>query len=179
MGTLIGYAKRLEVAIEKELIFSAGCPKHLVAGCETQYVTEKDGEKMSKRKQVRLLVVDEQTEFCELIQEIAELASHKLDIRCEFTDCATEASKLAVEWSPSVILVDADLSSINSQELVRSFKDVQAPVVVTSQVQSRTIEESARHWGASGYVAKSEHHADVERLVMELAKLATAERCIH
>lgn len=134
---------------------------------------------MSKRKQVRLLVVDEQTEFCELVQEIAELASNKFDITCEFTDCGTRASELVRDWEPSVILVDADLSGVDSQELVRAFRKSSAPVVVTSQVQSRTIEESARRWGASGYVAKSESHGEVERLVLELATLSTTERYLH
>jgi DNA-binding response OmpR family regulator len=134
---------------------------------------------MSKRKQVRLLVVDEQTEFCELLQEIAELASNKFDIRCEFTGCSTRATELVRDWAPSVILVDADLSGVDSKELVRSLRQCSAPVVVTSQVQSRTIEESARLWGASGYVAKSEDHCEVERLVIELATLSTTERFLH
>ncbi|NDC38909.1 MAG: response regulator [Proteobacteria bacterium] len=134
---------------------------------------------MSKRKQVRLLVVDEQTEFCELLEEIAELASNQFDIKCEFTDCGDRASELVRKWEPSVILVDADISGVDSKELVRSFRQVRVPVVVTSQVQSRTIEESARRWGASGYVAKSSDHSEMERLVIELATLSTAERYLH
>ena len=134
---------------------------------------------MSGRKQVRLLVVDEQTEFCEALQEVVELSNNNFDITCEFTDCGARAAQLVQEWAPSVVLVDADLTGVDSRELVRSFRHISARVVVTSQVQSRTIEESARQWGASGYVAKSENHAEIEQLVMELATISTTERYLH
>ena len=134
---------------------------------------------MSMRKKVRLLVVDEQARFCELVQEIADLASHMYDISCEFTDSGSRARELVRDWDPSVILVDAHLSDINSCEFVNDCRDVRAPVVVTSEERSSSIEESAREWGASGYFTKSESVEDVEKLVLELASLASGEAHFH
>ena len=134
---------------------------------------------MSMRKKVRLLVVDEQNKFCDLVREIAELSSHLYDITCEFTESGERALELVKKWDPSVILVDAHLHDVNSCDLVKDCRDARAPVVVTSEEKSVAIEEAARGWGASGYVTKSESMEDVERLVLELADIATAEHHLH
>ena len=127
---------------------------------------------MEIRKKVRLLVVDEQEGFCEMVQQIADLAEHAYEISCQFTNCEERARELVREWDPSVILVDAHLSEIDSGEFVRGCKELRAPVVVTSQERSVSIEHSARLWGASGYFTKSDCEETVEKLVLELATIA-------
>ena len=134
---------------------------------------------MSIRKKVRLLVVDDQNQFCELVREIAELSSHIYDISCEFTNSEERAMELVSTWDPSVILVDAHLSEIDSPQFVKDCQSSPAPVVVTSELHSQSIEDAAREWGASGYAPKSESPEDVERLVLELASMASGVSCYH
>ena len=131
------------------------------------------------RKKVRLLVVDEHQSFCDIVQEVVELASHVYDITCEVTDSGERARELVKNWDPSVVLIDAHITDVNSFELVRDISHTRAPIVVTSVERSQVIEEAARKWGASGYMWKSENAEDVERLVHELAEIAPEQTGFH
>ncbi|MBX7144074.1 MAG: response regulator [Oligoflexia bacterium] len=127
---------------------------------------------MTKSKEVKLLVVDEHDQYCTLIQEHAELYGHSLKIVCECVNSGREALERITKWEPSVVLLDAHLPDMNSFEVLDACRNGRATVVVSSEVCSREIEDSARAHGASGYVTKSDNPEDIEALLYELATVS-------
>ena len=96
---------------------------------------------MSNSKSVKLLVVDEQVTYCDLIKEHIDICSHQFDIVCECVNSGTEALEKIAEWEPSVILLDAHLQDVNSFAVLDACRDalaqmpshgVKAAVVVCS-----------------------------------------------
>ncbi len=134
---------------------------------------------MKYKKTVKLLVVDEQPGYCELIREHAEICSHQIDIICEYVTSGREAIEKIAEWKPSVILLDAHLQDINSFEVLESCREGRATVVVASDHCSRAIMDSARERGASGYVTKSENPEEIEALLVELATVSAPVELDH
>ena len=130
-------------------------------------------------KKVRLLVVDDQAEFCDLVQEIVDVSRHIFDITCQITSSGEKAMELMKSWEPSVVLLDAHLSDSNCFEILEDCKHSSATIVVTSTEMSHEIEEAARKGGASGYVCKSNNLEDVERLVHDVATMAATDGQIH
>lgn len=131
------------------------------------------------RKQVRLLVVDDHVEFCDLVKEIVDLSTHVFEITCEFATDKASARNLMKSFEPSVVLLDAHLEGGNSLQCLEDWKHLPAQVVVTSVSNSPAIEKAARTGGASGYCPKSNKIEDVERLVHELAEMAGDSYRIH
>jgi len=131
------------------------------------------------RKQVRLLVVDDHAEFCDMVKEIVDLSGHIFEITCEFAANKEAASLLMNTFEPSVVLLDAHLEDGNSMQCLSDWKHLPAQVVVTSVRNSPGIEKAARNGGASGYCPKSSKLEDVERLVHELAEMAGDTYRIH
>ncbi len=131
------------------------------------------------RKQVRLLVVDDHPEFCDLVKEIVDLSGHVFEITCEFAANKATARNLMKTFEPSVVLLDAHLEDGNSLQCLDDWKHLPAQVVVTSVQNSASIEKAARNGGASGYCPKSNKIEDVERLVHELAEMAGDAYRIH
>lgn len=129
-------------------------------------------ERVQTRKTIKLLVVDEQSGYCDLIREHAEICSHNIDILCECVNSGKEAIAKIASWKPSVILLDAHLKDVNSFEVLDSCREGRATVVVASDFCSREIMDSARDHGASGYVTKSESPEEIEALLFELATVS-------
>lgn len=127
---------------------------------------------MKYRKTVKLLVVDEQPDYCDLIREHAEICSHQIDIICESATSGREAIEKIAAWKPSVILLDAHLQDVNSFEVLESCREGRATVVVASDHCSQAIMNSAREHGASGYVTKSDNPEEIEALLVELATVS-------
>lgn len=136
-------------------------------------------ERLTMRKQVRLLVVDDHVEFCDLVKEIVDLSTHVFEITCEFATDKASARNLMKSFEPSVVLLDAHLEGGNSLQCLEDWKHLPAQVVVTSVSNSPAIEKAARTGGASGYCPKSNKIEDVERLVHELAEMAGDSYRIH
>lgn len=129
-------------------------------------------ERVEYRKTIKLLVVDEQASYCDLIREHAEICSHHVDIVCECVNSGKDAIEKIASWKPSVILLDAHLNDVNSFEVLQSCREGRATVVVASDHCSREIMDSARSHGASGYVTKSENPEEIEALLFELATVS-------
>jgi DNA-binding NarL/FixJ family response regulator len=136
-------------------------------------------ELVQTRKTIKLLVVDEQDGYCDLIREHAEICSHHVDILCECVNTGKEAIEKIASWKPSVILLDAHLRDVNSFEVLESCREGRATVVVSSDFCSREIMDSARDHGASGYVTKSESPEEIEALLFELASVSAPIELDH
>lgn len=129
------------------------------------------------RKKVRLLVVaddesHEDHDYYKHLKEVADLSSHIYEITCNITHSGKEGLELINSWQPTVILVDAHLSDINSCEVVTVGSKQEVPVVVVSDHRNAEIEESAISLGAKGYISKSDTPEDVETALAKIADLA-------
>jgi DNA-binding response OmpR family regulator len=119
---------------------------------------------------VRVLVVGgERHIFFEQLSEHAELCSHQWKIELDYVETGKEALGRLVSFSPSVIMLDAHLSDMNSMELLEELKEKVGPVIVTSESHSPTIESSARERGAIAYILVDEHAESYEGLFERLS----------
>lgn len=130
---------------------------------------------MESKKQVRLLVVNDQLNYCELVQEHVDLNSHIYDIECRCVESADEALRMITAWAPSVVLLDAFVDDMNSFEFLRRCDNARMPVVVTSMHGSVEIERSALEHGAAAYVPGSEDPDTMDYLLERIVHVA-AER---
>ena len=132
-----------------------------------------------KRKKIRLLVVDDQLDFCDSLKECVELCRHQFEIECEFVDSALRAAQLLHEWSPSVVLVDTHLSSIEGLRVIDGCRELSIPVVATSSSADPMMEENVMSRGAIGHIVKSEDPEEMEHLLSVLADVAEDTLIVH
>ena len=121
---------------------------------------------------VRLLIINDQQSYCELLQESVELNSHLYDIECRCVETGAEALKLISAWAPSVVLLDAFINDMNSFDLVRRCYSTHLPVVVVSALGSAEIERSAKQHGAAAYVPGAGDPESVEHILDCVVRLA-------
>src|SRR5690606_31515740 len=114
---------------------------------------------------VRMLVLDDSAQFCEMLRDYAEMCRHEYTIECKHSNSTTEALEIMADWSPTIMLVDAHLSDGDAFELVDRFSDSSSSVVVVADSHSQEIEASARARGADGYLCKSENPDHMESLL--------------
>jgi DNA-binding response OmpR family regulator len=124
------------------------------------------------RKRVRLLVVDDQTGYCELIREQIELCRHQFDFDCEFTSDHEVATQLLKTWVPSIVLLDIHLHNGSGFELLEKWKEGVSSLVVTSDGRSREIEQRALETGATAYITKTDDPDDIQDLLERIVNLA-------
>ena len=127
---------------------------------------------MSERRRLTLLVIDEHREYFERIRDCAELCRHQCVVDCHFSSSAVGAEALISRLHPEVVLVDAHLPDTNSLALVQACSHENVPVVVASESVSSDIGDSARKFGAHGYVSKSDDPEEIEALLTQLVEMA-------
>lgn len=128
---------------------------------------------MSGRKEVRILVVDDQVEQFDSLNEYAEMYHADYQVVCQRADSPISAREMMRTWNPSVVLLDVHVTEEGGGDQISYFSDAGAPVVVMSRVRSQNIEESAMSKGAMAYVSKSDNPDDVEALLELLGAVAT------
>lgn len=123
-------------------------------------------------KKVRLLVVDDQKGYYELLKEYTELCSHEYNIECAYAADQKQAIGMYNSWHPSIVLVDAHLPDTSGFELLEKIIDKAASVVITSSVPSLAIEESARKRGANGYLPKTDNFDELDSVLSYIVTVA-------
>ncbi|MCB0318895.1 MAG: response regulator transcription factor [Bdellovibrionales bacterium] len=123
---------------------------------------------MIKEKKVRLLIIDEQEAYYNLIKEYVEMYSHEFKIECEHAR-GDDAHKKIGSFLPSIIVLDAHLETISYLEILKHCGEGIAPVVVMSTSQNKEIADSAIECGAEAFIPKSEDPDDVEFVLTRLA----------
>ena len=130
------------------------------------------------RKEVRLLVVDEQGEHYEHIQTFADMYIPQAVIECKLAEGAEEAGRVMDSWSPSVVLLDIHLMS-DALGLIGELTQKGAAVVALSEVRIPTLVQTAQAYGAVGYFAKSNNPDDIEALMAYVTSIATSSVVSH
>lgn len=120
---------------------------------------------MSVRKEVRVLVVEDQAEQFDSLNEYADMYHSSYNVICKRADSSFTAKELMRTWHPSVVLLDAHVTDDDGGDQIGYFSDAGVAVVVMSRVRSAKIEESAINKGAAAYISKSENPDDVEALL--------------
>lgn len=130
-------------------------------------------------KKVRLLVVDDQKGYFDLLKEYTELCSHEYDIECAYAADEKQALGLYDSWHPSIVLVDAHLPDVSGFELLEKIIDKAAAVVITSSAHSFTIEESAKRRGANGYLPKTDNFDELDNVLSYIVTVAAEQMDSH
>jgi len=124
------------------------------------------------KKHVKLLVVDENTEYFEQLQECAEMCSHEFKVEIIYSSDEKEATTLIEKEHPTVIVMDAYIPEMNNQNFIEKCHQGVVPVVVTSDFTLPELNDAAERWGAEDYIPKSENPDEVEEALRKIIDLA-------
>ena len=114
------------------------------------------------QKIVRLLVVDDQQTYYNLLRDYVDMCSHEYQIECAYAANGQQAINLCNSWHPSIVLLDAHLPDVNGFGLLEKMIEGVASIVITSSSHSHAIEEAAKNRGANGYLPKTDNFDDLE-----------------
>ncbi len=131
-----------------------------------------------KRKEVKLLVVDEHSDHFDQIRAFVEMDSSQFVIECKLALDKEEATAVMDVWRPSVVLVDVHLLS-DALSLIREMSIKGASVVAVSEARIPELSETAQAYGAVGCFTKSDNPDDVEVLVGYIASVASSSPLSH
>ena len=123
-------------------------------------------------KELRLLVVNEQESYCELISEQVELGDFNRQVACKCVSSEEDAKKAIADWAPTVVLVDAFLEDSNSFELMKYCNGMSTPVVVTSESAVERIADSTAERGALAYMQSEEDPESLECMLRKIIEIA-------
>lgn len=121
---------------------------------------------------MRLLVIDDHEDYCQLIQTGIDLCKHDYEIECRFTDSGTKALEFIKNWEPSVVLLDPHVADIHSCKILECCRDGYSTVVVTADGRSAEIETSVLAQGAKAYVPKIDSADEVEVMMHWLVSIS-------
>lgn len=125
-----------------------------------------------EKKNVKLLIVDENSSYYEQLKDCAEMCAHEFNVECIHATSAQEAMKIIESEHPTVLLVDAYLPDLTNAKLISKCSEGVVPVVITSDYQLPELEEVTQHWGADEYIPKSDNPDDVEEALRRIVELA-------
>lgn len=118
---------------------------------------------------IRVLVVDDDVRFCEVVGSLLD-AEPDLTVVGEAHD-GFEALAVAAETHPHVVVMDLNMPRLGGAEatrLLRRGSSAIRVVIVTSSEDSEV--EAARMHGAVGYLDKRDVHAELVELVRRVAR---------
>jgi DNA-binding NarL/FixJ family response regulator len=130
------------------------------------------------RKEVKLLVVDDLSDYFEHMRTVADMYSSNFAIECKLAQDEAEAQVQTESWRPSVVLVDVHLIS-EALELIRTLAAKGLTVVAMSEARIPHLAETAQSYGAVGCFTKSDNPDDIEKLVGYIASVATDSVVSH
>jgi DNA-binding NarL/FixJ family response regulator len=117
-------------------------------------------------KPVRILIADDDPLFVDALEAILGIES-QIEIVGRAYD-GEEATRLAGELSPDVVLMDLSMPVVDGFEASRRIRaEATAPVVIvlTGSAYAEDVEK-ARDAGAAGYVTKDQIAQDLVRTVL-------------
>jgi CheY-like chemotaxis protein len=123
------------------------------------------------RKEVKLLVVDDQSEHFAQLQAAAEVYNTDFHIECKLVSSTDEALKLTNEWQPSVVLVDLHVIA-STLGLLTQIAEIGPAVIASSEIRISDMPEKVARYGAVGYVTKADSAEDVESVLSYIASLS-------
>jgi CheY-like chemotaxis protein len=132
----------------------------------------------SARKEIRLLVVDDQQEHFEQLREVAGMYNPDFTVECRLVSDPTEVLEVTANWQPSVVLLDLHCIS-SALSLLKQISEIGPSVVATSSNRLPDVAEKVAQYGGVGYLTKSENPDDMESLLSYIASIATPAATEH
>ena len=130
------------------------------------------------RKDVRVLVVDDNDDHYEHICEAASMYNPEFNLELQRADSRESVAEVSKTWEPTVVLVDIHILS-DALKLIEQLSHAGYPVVATSTVRVPEIAEAAQQYGAVGYFNKSDNLDDIEVLFEYMASVAVVPSAKH
>jgi len=123
---------------------------------------------MEKKK--KILVVDDETDFLEVIKIRLEASNYEVITATS----GEEALKLYKEVKPSAIILDVLLPGINGMEVLEKIRkdNPSIPVLIITAFTSEERFKLANKFNATGFVLKTENIKDQIESINEAIKLA-------
>jgi DNA-binding NarL/FixJ family response regulator len=132
----------------------------------------------SSRKEIKVLVVDDQPEHFEQLREAADMYNPDFSVQCRLVSTPDEALEVTSNWQPAVVLVD--LHAISSAlTLLKKISEIGPSVVATSLNRVPNIADKIAEYGGVGYLTKSENPDDMESLLSYIASIAAPSPTEH
>lgn len=129
--------------------------------------TNADGaeEKPSREGPIRVLVVDDQPVFTEMLQVVLDMEPDIQVLGKAFT--GDDGLRLALETQPDVLLVDYHMPGLTGLEVIKGLKEegVNTTVVVLTADTDEAIMAEAIAAGAAGYITKQQALNEVVQAV--------------
>lgn len=133
----------------------------------------------NEKKAIRVLVVDEASDYFEQVKSHADLNSHHYSMACKLATRITEAAEIIRAWEPTVVVLDVANSPAKSAEIAKGCSQREVPLIVTGYSHDKEIQAAIEKIGAIAYVVKSEDPEDLENVVELLATVARDQPMMH
>jgi CheY-like chemotaxis protein len=114
------------------------------------------------RKKLKLLVVDRESQHCDLIRHCADILDGEFNCELQFASSGKKALSLIQSFEPNVVLIDVYMQDMTGFELLEQCCEGAAPVVITSKNCSDEIRDAAFEKGATLFVPKSDDPDEIE-----------------
>lgn len=125
----------------------------------------------SPRKEIRVLVVDDQPEHFESLRGAAEMYNPEFSVELRLVCDRQEALSVTSSWHPSVVLLDLHVVS-DALDLVQQLSKIGSSVLATSEVRISDMSHKVAQYGGVGYQPKSDNPDDLEALLSYIASIA-------
>lgn len=130
------------------------------------------------RKEVKLLVVDDLSDYFDHMKAFADMYSAQFSIECKHVQDEGDASREMETWAPSVALVDVHLMS-SALDLIRNLTEKGVAVIAMSEARIPQLSETAQAYGAVGCFTKSDNPDELEKLVGYIASVSNSSVVSH
>ena len=127
---------------------------------------------MSERKHIRMLLVNDENEYCERFQEVVDLSSYCYDIDCHCVENAKEAIDAIAKWNPDLVMLDLFLPDMDSSKVLNLCTKEKTPIIVTSEEQLIDVGKNYLDKGVSGYFKLGEDPEEFDQILSRVAELA-------
>ncbi|MGI6524478.1 MAG: response regulator [Bdellovibrionota bacterium] len=131
---------------------------------------------LGERKHIRLLIVNEEEAYCNLVKEHIKLNDYCYDIECQCVPSGEAAVKAISNWGPNMVLLDMFISDMNGFDLLKYCNGTQTPVVVTSEEHLDQIEREVLEVGAADYFKADDDPDNMDYLLEKVVELATSDQ---
>jgi len=117
----------------------------------------------SSTEKEKILVIDDEIEFCEAFKEFLEEEGYAVQARSN----PVEALKILDRFLPDCVVLDLHMPHMNGVEALKRIKTKQAdtPVIISSAHDNVKLVEECMRLGATGYVTKP---VDLDHFLKEI-----------
>ena len=122
---------------------------------------------------LKILVIDEDRHYCDILSRHADLFEQHGPFRIEFSSTYGESLEIIDGFNPSVVILDVFALGKEGFELLSYCDWLNIPVIATTPEPSRELQNMALSSGASGYVPKGEDLHFIEFMFAAIDELTT------